>query len=221
MAENRWIISDISKKTHLEAHVLRYWEKELELQIPRNELGHRYYLDCHIDIFNKIHELKQAGYQLKAIKNAINGNAIYTNVNVSAGMAAPNMNNIIAMPAAASRAPANIMYPAQQEPAYKQPPETKNPSDKMEQFKQILRDVMLETMEIHGKDMGNQISDKVIKQMDYLMRMQDELEDERYRRLDETIRSYQKDKRHGASDKENKKNKSLFKKKQRDMVGHT
>ena len=24
----------------VEAHVLRYWEEELELEIPRNEMGH-------------------------------------------------------------------------------------------------------------------------------------------------------------------------------------
>lgn len=71
MSNNQWVISDVSRMTGLEPHVLRYWEKELELDIPRNQLGHRYYLDSHVEIFKKVHELKEAGYQLKAIKRVI------------------------------------------------------------------------------------------------------------------------------------------------------
>lgn len=201
MEKNRWIISDVSKKTGLEPHVLRYWEKELDLEIPRNELGHRYYLDCHIEIFNKIHSLKEQGYQLKAIKNAIYHN------NIS------NSNNIIAMPMATIT---NI-----NKNQIDNQVEIKKSSDKMNQFKQILSEVMLQTMNEHGKEMGIQISDKVIKQMDYLLRMQEELEDERFKRLDETIRSYQKDRQEiGLSYKENKKQHHFIKKKQKRVVGH-
>lgn len=38
-----YLISDASRQVQVEAHVLRYWEDELGLPIPRNELGHRYY----------------------------------------------------------------------------------------------------------------------------------------------------------------------------------
>jgi len=201
MEKNRWIISDVAKKTGLEAHVLRYWEKELDLEIPRNELGHRYYLDCHIEIFNRIHNLKEQGYQLKAIKNAIYHN------NLS------NSNNIIAMPIASIT---NINRNQAENQI-----ETKNPNDKMNQFRQILSEVMLQAMNEHGKEMGIQISDKVIKQMDYLLRMQEDLEDERFRRLDETIRSYQKDRQEtGLLYKENKKQHHLIKRKQKRVIGH-
>lgn len=196
MGNNRWIISDVSKKTGLEAHVLRYWEKELDLDIPRNELGHRYYLDSHIEIFNKIHNLKEQGYQLKAIKNAI-----YNNANL------PNANNMIIMPVSSASIKNNEGSQ----------PENKNFNDKLTQFKQIISDVMIETLNDHGKDMGIQISDRVIKQMDYLLRMQEELEDERFRRLDETIRSYQKD-RQELSYKENRHR--FIKKKQKRAIGH-
>lgn len=37
-----YLISDASRQVQVEAHVLRYWEDELGLPIPRNELGHRY-----------------------------------------------------------------------------------------------------------------------------------------------------------------------------------
>ena len=66
MAEIHYLISDASKKVDVEAHVLRYWEEELELAIPRNEMGHRYYTDFHIRLFRQVKELKEKGYQLKA-----------------------------------------------------------------------------------------------------------------------------------------------------------
>lgn len=68
MNETRYMISDASKKLHVEAHVLRYWEDELEMEIPRTELGHRYYTSQHLLTFERIKQLKEAGYQLKAIK---------------------------------------------------------------------------------------------------------------------------------------------------------
>ena len=72
MDEVHYLISDASKKVDVEAHVLRYWEDELELEIPRNEMGHRYYTDLHIRLFKQVKNLKEKGYQLKAIKHALN-----------------------------------------------------------------------------------------------------------------------------------------------------
>ena len=34
-------IKEAAKKLHVEAHVLRYWEDELKLDIKRNAQGHR------------------------------------------------------------------------------------------------------------------------------------------------------------------------------------
>lgn len=62
------MISDAANLVDVESHVLRYWEDELELKIPRNEMGHRYYTKENIEEFQKIKELKEQGYQLKAIR---------------------------------------------------------------------------------------------------------------------------------------------------------
>ena len=59
MDEVHYLISDASKKVDVEAHVLRYWEEELELDIPRNEMGHRYYTDLHIRLFKQVKNLKE------------------------------------------------------------------------------------------------------------------------------------------------------------------
>ena len=69
----RYMISDAAGLVNVESHVLRYWEEELELDIPRNELGHRYYTQENIREFQQIKELKEKGYQLhsNALSTAI------------------------------------------------------------------------------------------------------------------------------------------------------
>ena len=49
------------------------WEEELELNIPRNELGHRYYREEEIQLLNCIKELKNKGFQLKGGKGSAAG----------------------------------------------------------------------------------------------------------------------------------------------------
>ncbi len=44
------LISDAAKQVKVESHVLRYWEEELHLPTKRNELGHRYYTENHINL---------------------------------------------------------------------------------------------------------------------------------------------------------------------------
>ncbi len=68
MEKVRYMISDAANIVNVESHVLRYWEDELELDIPRNEMGHRYYTKENIQEFQRIKELKEQGYQLKAIR---------------------------------------------------------------------------------------------------------------------------------------------------------
>lgn len=68
MSETRYIISDAAKMIDVEPHVLRYWEEELGMEIPRNEMGHRYYTDKEVRLFTMVRDLKDKGFQLKAIK---------------------------------------------------------------------------------------------------------------------------------------------------------
>lgn len=53
MADTHYLISDASRKVDVESHVLRYWEEELEMNIPRNEMGHRYYTELHIRLLSR------------------------------------------------------------------------------------------------------------------------------------------------------------------------
>ena len=65
MGEVHYMISEAAKRVCVETHVLRYWEEELELSIGRTEMGHRYYTEENIQLFNCIKELKEQGILLK------------------------------------------------------------------------------------------------------------------------------------------------------------
>lgn len=69
--ERGYMISDASKMVEVENHVLRYWEEELELQIPRNEMGHRFYREADVKLLRSVKDLKEQGFQLKAIKKLL------------------------------------------------------------------------------------------------------------------------------------------------------
>ena len=62
MEEKHYMISDAAKMVDVESHVLRYWEEELKIDIPRNEMGHRYYTDTYIHLFKEIKNLKEQGF---------------------------------------------------------------------------------------------------------------------------------------------------------------
>ena len=68
MGEKRYMISDAARKVDVEPHVLRYWEDEIGIEIPRNEMGHRYYRKEDIILLRSVRDLKEKGFQLKAIK---------------------------------------------------------------------------------------------------------------------------------------------------------
>ena len=71
MGEVHYMISEAAKRVNVETHVLRYWEEELELSIGRTEMGHRYYTEDDVQLFNCIKELKEQGILLKELKNLI------------------------------------------------------------------------------------------------------------------------------------------------------
>ena len=68
MSDTHFLISEASRKVRVEAHVLRYWEEELDLPIERNKQGHRLYTEEDLQRFLYIKELKKEGLQLRAIR---------------------------------------------------------------------------------------------------------------------------------------------------------
>ncbi len=68
MGERHYTIAEIAKKVGVEPHLLRYWEDELALDIPRNERGIRYYRRQELMLFRAIQNLRTKGFRMSAIK---------------------------------------------------------------------------------------------------------------------------------------------------------
>ena len=180
----RYMISDAAKLIEVETHVLRYWEEELDIHIPRNEMGHRYYTDYYIQAFRKIKELKEQGFLLKAIKIAL-----------PEIMDGSNRSSLSVLPEGSEIRPNT----------YKE--------NKVEQFQMILGNVVTEALRANNDIISGQISkntsEMVIKEMDYLMRLKEEREEERFKKFDELIRGMQKSNKENAI-KHNDKKKRFF-----------
>jgi DNA-binding transcriptional MerR regulator len=170
----RYMISDAANIVAVESHVLRYWEDELELTVPRNELGHRYYTQENVDQFLRIKQLKEEGYQLKAIK-------ILLHQEKQGDL--QDLHNA---------APPAAETPVTKPEIVVAPPQM-TPQERMEQFQELMTQIVRNAMQDNNRELsqevGTQVGERVLKEMNYLMRTQDEQEEERYRKLDEAIRS--------------------------------
>ena len=192
MADVHYLISDASRKVDVESHVLRYWEEELEMNIPRNEMGHRYYTDLHIRLFKQIKELKEKGYQLKAIKAALarslesDGEVVVPNdileEDVVAALKDHTENEDEMVKTMDDRTLTTLMA-----------------EERAEQFRAMLGRMIGQAIEENNEklsqDISRMVNDKILKEVDYLMRVADERDEERFRQLDETIRLYQRENR--------------------------
>lgn len=81
--------------------------------------------------------------------------------------------------------------------------------DKMAQFQNVMVKIMgqaiREQKEILGKEIGNQVSQKVSKEMDYQFRMREDAQEQRFKKLDEMIRIQQKTREEIAATHEKKR----------------
>ncbi|KPU28138.1 MerR family transcriptional regulator [Caloranaerobacter sp. TR13] len=70
--KSKYSISEVSEITGYPQHVLRFYEKEFKLNIPRNKSNHRYYTYKEIEKINYIKELQNKGFTNKQIKLILN-----------------------------------------------------------------------------------------------------------------------------------------------------
>jgi len=203
------MISDAANMMQVESHVLRYWEEELDLEVPRNEMGHRYYTEENIQQFRQIKKWKEEGYQLKAIKMMLHNEnpdceefSHETMANSQTGQASAVQNEkSTAMPSSAQLPQVKIDGQAL-------PTEAAKDMSRLEQFQlmmnDIVRNAIAENNQALGLAVGEQVGEKVIKEMNYLMREQEDAQEDRFRKLDEAIRSRQMQKRRLRREKKQK-----------------
>jgi DNA-binding transcriptional MerR regulator len=192
MGEKRYMISDASKMMGVEAHVLRYWEEELNITIPRNEMGHRYYTDNHINLLKNVRDLKNQGYSLRTIKMML------TDPDDNKNRQEPVLMPLTATPVGVGSMSREIHQNGCGAGSITVNSgavvaDVNEPNTKMEQFQAIMDKVVCKALKNNaselGKEVSNNVSNTVLKEMNYLIRTQDEREEERYKKLDETMRS--------------------------------
>lgn len=64
-------VKDVAEMLETEPYVLRFYEKELHLEIGRNSKGHRVYTLEDVERFRRIQEMREQGLQLKAIESIV------------------------------------------------------------------------------------------------------------------------------------------------------
>ena len=227
MKENKYTISEAARLLSVENHVLRYWEEELELKIPRNELGHRYYREEEIQLLHCIKELKNKGFQLKAVKEVlpdleqkklIDIHKLLTTQEELENQELEQLEQVrqkeITQREEVQRVDSRknckvIAIHNKTEDAAVAEREAK-----MQQFEDIMGRIvgkaLREQAENLGDAMGNHLCNKMLREVDELMVEQEQREEERYKRLDETIRSVQKARQEVAVSKDGTRKKSLF-----------
>lgn len=220
MGEKKYLIKEAAKLVEVEPHVLRYWEEELDIKIKRNDMGHRYYDEQDIKILQKVKELKDRGIQLKAIHELVkkmyeileqNEQQITEMKDADNGQAVDEEKDALS----------SFDYT---EELVKEATQITNVkvSDgrvvdfKLAQFQTMMTKIISNSMKESIKPLSQAITTnavgEVVKQMDVLLKEQEEREEARYKKLDATLREIQQTRREIAATELKRRKKFGFKK---------
>ena len=189
MEKVRYMISDAAAAVDVETHVLRYWEDELGLDVPRNELGHRYYTRDNIKQFLRIKELKEKGYQLRAIRDMLHSDASGEPVNPSDTASGGKSVQPVNYPNIADQAVKQEMSgynPAYHDELdrYNHTYRSRTADERMDEFRELMSNIVGRAIALNNEELSQQIStevqERILKEMNYLMREQDIAQEERY-----------------------------------------
>jgi DNA-binding transcriptional MerR regulator len=89
---HEYTISEVSELTGYAPHVLRYYEKEFEIAVPRNNSNHRYFTYKEVELIQYIKTLQDKGFSNKQIKLIISSPEVLMNVHNDVGLVAVNDN---------------------------------------------------------------------------------------------------------------------------------
>ena len=225
MEKVRYMISDAAAMAGVESHVLRYWEEELDLTIPRNEMGHRYYTRENIQEFQKIKQLKEQGYQLKAIRFILHNGSMdkpdmrdanLASLKTESEMSSLNhvqpstipanttskMDSSVTPAVAGNTSVSSVRHDGQisQATTSQVPPtDPLSAEERMAQFRELMSDIVGRAIAQNNEELslniGQEVRENVLKEMNYLFREQEEAQEERYKKLDAAIRGNLRKKR--------------------------
>ncbi len=218
MKEERYLIKEAAALVGVESHVLRYWEEELKMDIHRNGMGHRYYTQKDIELLTKVRNLKEKGLQLKAIRNYLemrreqmaNGENKPSVDEVQKIIQFADVNKKMEKKSESN----NAVEDDTKEEIHKDLPELQqnlapvkqqilSNEAKMEQFQQLMNRIVSnaikENNEMIGQAVGQHAADEVVNKLSGMTKEQEARAEERYRRLDQTLREIQRARQEAAA----------------------
>ena len=186
----RYMISDAARMVALEQHVLRYWEDELQLDIPRNEMGHRYYTEDNIKELMRIKELRSQGYQLKAIRMYLKKEKQIAQKEKRETGFVQDIDGFVTLTTAkelglSQESAAKGDISATEEGEVVSQTDTKI---KLEQFQALMTEIVAQAMRENNDLLTTHVEERILKEMNYLMQEHYQMEEDYYKKLDEAIR---------------------------------
>ncbi len=183
LKEDFLTVKDVAEMLDTEAYVLRFYEKELNLDIKRNAKGHRIYTMEDVELFKQVQEMREQGLQLKAIENIVHDSTeevkeTYEQL-TSVQLTPINMNK--------NRESNNLQL-------------ADATNEQVKQFSMMMKDMFKEALveykeitqnEVH-KEIEKKVEDAVDERIEALEARQKVKDEEYYKRLDETMREVQK-----------------------------
>lgn len=190
------MIKDAAKRLGIEAHVLRYWEDELGLEIKRNKMGHRYYDEKDLRLFSEIMKLKDEGLSLKDIRMGIDkARKEYNAGNENDGNTDKELKFNIELEDIKKREPSCEIGDLDSYEACSSE-ELKVVDFKTAQLQMLMNKVVANALRenkgIITNSIRTEITENVIKQMDIVLKEKEEREEERFRRFDDCLRQIQR-----------------------------
>ena len=192
--ERIYMISDAAKQVKVEAHVLRYWEEELELPVKRNEMGHRFYTEEDLGQFRRIKELKEKGIQLKGIKNILKSGSLNESMDI---LESGNLSEGEGMERHVVMVKKGEFLPVTEKSF---PVREESREQKSLRLQQLLREMISEAVQSNNQEIYRDMKDSILKELDYQFRLQEEREEtrekerilreeEHFKQIDELLRS--------------------------------
>lgn len=196
-------VKDVAEMLETEAYVLRFYEKELNLDIRRNSKGHRVYTLEDVEMFRKVQEMREQGLQLKAIE---------TIVHDSSGETKETYEQLSSMTVSAI-APIKTKETSEVDI-------TSADDEKVKQFSYLMKDMLKQALVEYNEQSQIEMHEAIRREVDTAVeekvsqyqQEQDAKNEDYYRRLDETMRELQKMRKEMNEEKEEpiKKEKNSF-----------
>lgn len=218
MNETRYMISEASKRIDIEQHTLRYWEEELDLHIRRNEMGHRYYSEEDIEVLKAVKILKEKGYQLRAIK------MLLPDIQKMSSLGKEEIDKMQQewdkkyMKDIAQENSQGVLSVQDKAVSEKAEGFQQKNTGKLDQFKTLMSNLITEAIQENNEVLAESVSEvvtrSVIKEMDFLLRVKEEREEERFKQFDRALRELQNSRMEFAASKSErfKRKKGIFNK---------